>query len=86
MRTDEDLLFKRESITGVTVAEVAAMLAGYLARRRAAYEVPPYVCPGCHAVAPERCVPGCFDDEIEAEHRHAIESGDYDDELEEADQ
>ena len=24
----------------------------------------PYVCPGCHAVAPERCAPGCIDDEI----------------------
>ena len=41
-------------------------------------ENPPYVCPGCHAVAPDRCVPGCVDDEIESEHRHAIESGDYD--------
>ena len=39
---------------------------------------PPYVCPGCHAVAPDRCVPGCVDDETEAERRHAIESGDYD--------
>lgn len=38
----------------------------------------PYVCPGCHAVGPERCAPGCIDAEIEAEHRHAIESGDYD--------
>ena len=27
----------------------------------------PYVCPGCHAVAPERCLPGCLDAEIEAE-------------------
>lgn len=39
---------------------------------------PPYVCPGCHAVAPERCATGCRDAEIEAEHWNAIESGDYD--------
>jgi hypothetical protein len=38
----------------------------------------PHVCPGCHAVGEERCAPGCIDAEIEAEHRHAIESGDYD--------
>lgn len=41
-------------------------------------DMPP-VCPGCHAVGEERCAPGCIDAEIEAEHRHAIESGDYDD-------
>lgn len=39
----------------------------------------PYVCPGCHAVGGERCAPGCIDDEIESERRHAIESGEYDD-------
>jgi hypothetical protein len=38
----------------------------------------PHVCPGCHAVGPERCAPGCIDAEIEAEHREAIESGNYD--------
>jgi hypothetical protein len=37
----------------------------------------PYVCPGCHAVD-EPCLPGCIDAEIEAEHREAIERGDYD--------
>lgn len=54
-------------------------------RRLAEYETSPegmsdapYVCPGCHAVATERCLPGCIDAEIEAEHRHAIESGNYD--------
>lgn len=39
----------------------------------------PYVCPGCHAVGGERCLPGCIDAEIEEEHREAIESGNYDD-------
>ena len=27
----------------------------------------PYVCPGCYAVGPERCLPGCIDAEIAAE-------------------
>lgn len=27
----------------------------------------PYVCAGCHAVAPERCLPGCIEAEIEAD-------------------
>lgn len=40
-------------------------------------EDPPFVCPGCHAVGEERCLDGCIDHEIEAETRHAIESGDY---------
>lgn len=40
---------------------------------------PPYVCPGCHAVAPERCLPGCIDAEIEEDHRRDIEQGDYGD-------
>lgn len=44
-----------------------------------ACEEPPIVCPGCHAVGEERCAPGCIDAELEADHRHAIESGDYDD-------
>lgn len=39
-------------------------------------EEPPHVCPGCHAVAPDKCAPNCRDAEIEEEHRHAIESGD----------
>lgn len=38
----------------------------------------PYVCPGCHAVAPERCLPGCIDDEIEREREDALMRGDYD--------
>jgi hypothetical protein len=37
----------------------------------------PFVCAGCHAVGGERCAPGCIDAEIEAEHREAIESGNY---------
>jgi hypothetical protein len=37
-----------------------------------------HVCPGCYAVGPEHCAPGCIDAEIEAEHREAIESGNYD--------
>ena len=45
----------------------------------------PYVCPGCHAVAPERCAPGCIDAEIEEERRHAEDSGDYDEREEEDD-
>lgn len=39
---------------------------------------PPAVCPGCHAVGEETHAPGCIDAEIEAEFRHAIESGNYD--------
>jgi hypothetical protein len=39
----------------------------------------PYVCPGCHAVGGERCLPGCIDAELEEERREAIESGNYDD-------
>lgn len=45
----------------------------------------PHVCPGCHAVAPERCAPGCIDAEIEEERRHAEDSGDYDEREEEDD-
>lgn len=37
----------------------------------------PFVCPGCYAVGGEPCAPYCIDAEIEADHRHAIESGDY---------
>lgn len=37
----------------------------------------PYVCPGCYAVAPERCAPGCIDAEIEEAARH--ESDGYED-------
>lgn len=33
----------------------------------------PYVCPGCYAVAPERCAPGCIDAEIEEDARHPRE-------------
>lgn len=29
----------------------------------------PFVCPGCYAVGPERCLPGCIDAEIEEERR-----------------
>lgn len=38
----------------------------------------PYVCPGCHAVGDERCVPGCIDDAIRREREEALMSGDYD--------
>lgn len=41
-------------------------------------EEAPFVCPGCHAVAPERCLPGCIDDEIERE-REGHERGECDD-------
>jgi len=41
------------------------------------FDAGPYVCPGCYAVGGERCAPGCIDAEIEAEHREAIESGNY---------
>lgn len=41
------------------------------------FDAAPYVCPGCYAVGGERCAPGCIDAEIEAEHREAIESGNY---------
>ncbi len=33
------------------------------------------VCPGCHAVAPERCLPGCIDAEIAAERREDEDLG-----------
>lgn len=39
------------------------------------WEECPYVCPGCHAVAPERCAPGCIDAEIEEDARHEREPG-----------
>lgn len=39
---------------------------------------PPYVCPGCYAVGTEPHLSWCIDDQMEREHRHAIESGDYD--------
>jgi hypothetical protein len=42
------------------------------------YDEAPYVCPGCHAVGEEPCLPGCIDDEIETERRDAFERGDYD--------
>ena len=38
----------------------------------------PPVCPGCHAVGEEPRASGCIDAELEAEHREALESGDYD--------
>lgn len=31
----------------------------------------PIVCPGCHAVAPDHCAPGCIDNEIEREREDA---------------
>ena len=39
----------------------------------------PYVCPGCYAVAPDHCLPGCIDAEIEAERRHLDSYGIVDD-------
>lgn len=36
------------------------------------------VCPGCHAVGGEPCLPGCIDDEIERERSEAYLSGNYD--------
>jgi hypothetical protein len=41
-------------------------------------EDPPHVCPGCYAVGDEPHLSWCIDDEMEREHRHAIETGDYD--------
>lgn len=53
------------------------------------FDAGPYVCPGCYAVGGERCAPGCLDAETEAEHREAIESGNYecfdDDDLNDSD-
>jgi hypothetical protein len=47
----------------------------------------PYVCPGCYAVGPERCAPGCIDAEIEAEREHDQDNpSDRRDDDEEADQ
>lgn len=34
------------------------------------------VCPGCHAVAPERCSPGCIDAEMEREREDERMNGD----------
>lgn len=39
---------------------------------------PPYVCSGCYAVGEEPHLSWCIDDALEREHRHAIETGDYD--------
>jgi len=33
------------------------------------------VCPGCHAVAPERCAPGCIDAEMEREREEERDYG-----------
>lgn len=50
-----------------------------LARQRAELLAnPPYVCPGCHAIGGEPCLPGCIDAEIEAEREDAFNRGDYD--------
>lgn len=77
---DEDVvLAKHESISGVGTAELAAMLERYLlpwSNARRGISNRPYVCPGCHAVAPERCAPGCIDAEIEEDLRHSHEAGD----------
>lgn len=36
------------------------------------------ICPGCHAVAPDRCVPGCIDDEMAREREDGARYGDHD--------
>lgn len=36
------------------------------------------VCPGCHAVAPERCAPGCIDAEIAREREDDLTHGNHD--------
>lgn len=43
-----------------------------VARRRddRIYASMPFVCPGCLAVAPERCAPGCIDAAIEEDMRN----------------
>lgn len=43
------------------------------------WEDAPYVCPGCHAIGPERCAPGCIDAEILEESRRQEWSEDHDD-------
>lgn len=42
----------------------------------------PFVCPGCHAVAPEHCLPGCIDAEIETEREDERTYGPYYEDLE----
>lgn len=36
----------------------------------------PYVCPGCYAVAGQRCTPGCIDDEMDRKREEALLYGD----------
>ncbi len=38
----------------------------------------PFVCPGCHAVGTEQCLPGCIDAEIARQCEEEAESDDYD--------
>ncbi len=37
----------------------------------------PYVCPGCHAIAPDPCLPGCIDDEIAREREDERDREDW---------
>lgn len=77
----------REALRGLLLSLDASWVGGHdwpdalsaaLAALGLDAEQGPPVCPGCHAVAPERCLPGCIDAEIAEDHRHAVESGDYD--------
>ncbi len=46
------------------------------------YEHGPYVCPGCHAIGGEKCLPGCIDNERrerEEYERENYEASDDDD-------
>ncbi len=40
----------------------------------------PYVCPGCYAVGPEDCAPGCIDDEMRRDREEEYLDGPRDDE------
>jgi hypothetical protein len=74
------LVNRPEGQGGYEVASHESVLEGLrecVAARNREFEAMPAVCPGCHAVASERCLPGCIDAEIEDAHRDAIENGNY---------
>jgi hypothetical protein len=43
----------------------------------------PHVCPGCYAVAPDPCAPGCIDAEIAAQKEREREDGMRDEDADE---
>jgi hypothetical protein len=61
---DGELLIKIPPIEGESKDALALRFADALTEY--AHRNAPHVCPGCYAVAPSRCAPGCIDAEMEA--------------------